>query len=123
MAKVLVIDDEVGICEEFSQVLQQEHHEVITALSAAEGLEKIKTQDYDIIFLDVLMPKIEGREALELIKKITQTPVVIMSGYLPSHKEQEIIRSGALACLKKPLDLNRVFELIEKAIELKNKAD
>lgn len=121
MARILVIDDEIGICEEFSQVLKGENHEVDTALNGLEGLEKIHSQEYDIIFLDVLMPKMEGREALEAIKKITPTPVVIMSGYLPPNREQEIIRAGAMASLKKPLDLYRVFELIEKALELKNK--
>ena len=120
MAKILIIDDETGVCEEFGAVLREENHEVDTALNGEEGLKKVKTQNYDLIFLDVLMPKMEGRETLEAIKKSTQTPVVIMSGYLPSHKEREIIRAGALACLKKPLDLNQVFGLISKALELKN---
>lgn len=121
MARVLVIDDEVGICEEFSEVLHGENHEVDTALNGIEGLEKIRAQEYDIIFLDVLMPRMEGREALEEIKKISPTPVVIMSGYLPSHKEKEILHAGAFASLKKPLDLSQVFGLIEKAVEIKNK--
>ena len=121
MAKILVIDDEAGICKEFSQVLEGESYEVDTALNAAEGLQKIRSQNYDIIFLDVLMPRMEGREALEEIKKITQTPIVIMSGYLPPNKEKEIIHAGAFACLKKPLDLGHVFALIEKAQETKNK--
>ncbi len=119
MAKILIIDDEKGVCEEFSEILRDEKHEVDTALNALDGLEKIKTQKYDLIFLDVLMPKMEGREALDQIKKISQTPVVIMSGYLPSHKEQEIIKTGALACLKKPLDLSQVFGLIDKAAEMR----
>lgn len=121
MAKILIIDDEKGVCEEFSELLRDEHHEVDTALNGAEGLEKARTAGYDLIFLDVLMPKMEGREALELIKKACQTPVVIMSGYLPSHKEKEIIQAGALACLKKPLDLSQVYGLIEKALEGKNR--
>jgi len=56
---------------------------------------------------------------LEEIKKICDTPVVIMSGYLPPHKEKEVIQAGALASLKKPLDLSQVFGLIEKALEMK----
>ena len=119
MAKILIIDDERGVCEELSEILRDEHHEVDSALNAVEGLEKLKTTTYDLIFLDVLMPKMEGREALEQIKKICQTPVVIMSGYLPAHKEKEVIKAGALASLKKPLDLSQVFGLIEKTRELK----
>lgn len=120
MAKILIIDDEKGVCDEFAGVLREEGHEVDTALSAMAGLEKIQKGTYDLIFLDVLMPKMEGREALDQIKKITKTPVVIMSGYLPPHKEKEVIKAGALASLKKPLDLAQVFGLIEKATEQKN---
>ena len=121
MAKILIIDDEKGVCEEFSEVLREEKHQVETALNAEEGLRKIQGGNYDLIFLDVLMPKMEGREALEQIKKISRTPVVIMSGYLPSHKEREIVQAGALASLKKPFDLKQVFGLIKKAEELKNR--
>ena len=119
MARILVIDDEKGVCEEFAGILQEENHEVDTALNAKDGLEKLGTQSYDLIFLDVLMPRMEGREALEKIKKICETPVVVMSGYLPSHKEKEVIDAGAFASLKKPLDLTKVFGLIEKALEMK----
>ena len=121
MAKLLIIDDEKGVCEEFSAVLREESHEVDTALNAGEGLEKVKGGAYDLIFLDVLMPKMEGREALTEIRKISSTPVVIMSGYLPAHKEKEVIRAGALASLKKPLDLKEVFGLIQKALDSRPK--
>ena len=120
MAKILIVDDEPGVCEEFGGLLREETHEVDTALNGEEGLQKIQTKEYDIIFLDVLMPRMEGREALERIKKISKTPVVIMSGYLPSHKEKEVIKAGAMACLKKPLDLGQVYSLIQKALESKN---
>lgn len=120
MARILIIDDETGVCEEFGSILKDEGHEVDTALNGEEGLKKLQEQNFDLIFLDVLMPRMEGSEALNRIKKVSQTPVVIMSGYLPPHKEKEIIRAGALACLKKPLDLPRVFELIEKAQKAKN---
>lgn len=119
MARILIIDDEKGVCDEFAGILQEGHHEVDTALSAQDGLGRLRTQSYDLIFLDVLMPKMEGREALEQIKKICETPVVVISGYLPPYKEKEIIAAGALASLKKPLDLSKVFGLIEKALELK----
>lgn len=119
MARILIIDDELGVCEEFGGLLREEGHEVETALNGEGGLQKLEGQNYDLIFLDVLMPRMEGREVLERIKKITQTPVVIMSGYLPAHKEKEVIQAGALACLKKPLDLKEVYSLIERALESK----
>ena len=66
-----------------------------------------------MIFLDVLMPRMEGREVFERIKKITKVPVAIMSGYLPPNKEKDILALGAVACFRKPLDLARIRSLIK----------
>ncbi len=121
MAKILVVDDEKLICEEFKAILQEEGHDVDTAYNGMEGLEKIKAQQFDIVFLDVLMPRMEGREAFEKIKQISQVPVVIMSGYIPPNKEREILALGAVAVLKKPLDLNRVRNLVQQIQSPKSK--
>lgn len=119
MARILIIDDEAGVCEEFSEVLREEHHEVETARDGQEGLGKLQEKNYDLVFLDVLMPRMEGREVLEQIRRISKTPVVIMSGFVPPHKEKEILQAGAMACLKKPLDLSQVHGLIDRALEQK----
>ena len=112
MAKILIVDDEKQICEEFSDLLQEEGHEVETALSGAEAIQKVENSSFDLIFLDVLMPRMEGREIFENIKKIRNVPVVIMSGYIPPNKEKEVLASGAVACLKKPLDFNQIRNLL-----------
>lgn len=112
MAKILIVDDEKEICEEFKAILQEEGHEVEVALSGADGLEKIEHTTFDLVFLDVLMPRMEGREVFERIKRICAVPVAIMSGYIPPNKEKEILALGAIACLKKPLDLERIRSLI-----------
>lgn len=115
MAKVLIVDDEKMICEEFREILQEEGHEVEIAMNGFEALHKVEEAPYDIVFMDVLMPRMEGRELLEKIKKTRNVPVVVMSGYLPSASENDIINLGALACLSKPLDLERVKSLIHQA--------
>lgn len=119
MARILIIDDEKGVCEELSEILRDENHEVDTAFNAHEGFEKLRIRNYDLIFLDVLMPKVEGREALEEIKKLCKTPVVIMSGYLPADKEKDILKAGAFGSLRKPLDLKQVFGFVSQAAKLK----
>jgi CheY-like chemotaxis protein len=110
--KILVVDDEPLICEEFRDILEEEGHEVDTAKSGQEGIDKIKGKEYDLVFLDVLMPRMEGREAFEAIKKVSKVPVAIMSGYLPPNKEREILALGAVACFRKPLELDRVRGLV-----------
>lgn len=113
MAKILVVDDEKMICEEFSDLLEEEGHEVEAALNGFQAIEKVREKDYDMVFLDVLMPRMEGREVFEEIKKISKVPIVIMSGYMPPNKEKDVVALGAVACLSKPLDLKRVKTLID----------
>ncbi len=119
MAKILIIDDEKGICEEFSDILQDDDHVVDTVNNGLDGLEKIKSNEYDLVFLDVLMPRMEGREVFEKIKTISSVPVAIMSGYIPENKAKEVLALGAVACLKKPLDLRKVRALIASIISKK----
>ena len=112
MAKILIIDDEKGICEEFRDILEDDNHIVDTVNNGMDGLEKVKVTEYDLVFLDVLMPRMEGREVFEKIKVLSTVPVAIMSGYIPENKAKEVLALGAVACLKKPLDLRKVRQLI-----------
>ena len=112
MAKILVVDDEKMICEEFRAILQEEGHNVDVAYGGAEALRKVEETRFDMIFLDVLMPRMEGREVFERIRRVSNSPVAIMSGYLPPNKEKEVLAMGAVACLRKPLDLNRIKSLL-----------
>ena len=113
MAKILIVDDEIGICEEFKNVLEEDNHQVDIALNGQQALRQVEENSYNIVFLDILMPKMEGREVFQEIKAIRPSlPVVVMSGYLPANKEQDLLTRGALACLKKPLDLEHIQNLI-----------
>ena len=112
MARILIVDDEAQICEEFRDILQEENHEVDIALNGEEAIEKVSETQYDLVFLDVLMPRMEGRQVFESIQKISPVPVAIMSGYMPPNKERDVLALGAVACLRKPLDLNRVKSLL-----------
>jgi len=114
VAKILIIDDEKLICEEFREILQEENHQVDIAFDGESGIKKVQESNYDLVFLDVLMPRMEGGEVFRKIKAIRSVPIVIMSGYLPAHKEKEVLSQGAAAVFKKPLDLNRVRTLIRQ---------
>lgn len=114
MAKVLIVDDEVELCEEFSRLLSDEAHEVDIAENGFVALEKFSKSAYDVIFLDVLMPRMEGREVLEAIRQKSKIPVAIISAYLSPDKEKEALRLGAVACFRKPFDMKAVRKLISQ---------
>ena len=112
MSKILVVDDEIDICEDFRDMLQDDGHEVDFALSGEEAIRKVQDFEYDLVFLDVLMPRLEGRQVFEEIKKLSKVPVAIMSGYMPPHKEREVLALGAVACLRKPFETERIRSLL-----------
>jgi len=112
MAKILIVDDEIGICEEFRDVLEEDNHKVDFATNGQEAIRKIQEQEFDLVFLDVLMPRMEGREVLEEVKKISRVPVAIISGYMPPNKEKDVMALGAVACFKKPLELKKIRDLV-----------
>ncbi len=110
---ILIIDDETNYGLMLKINLEQTgDFEVHTAQSALEGYEKIRKNNYSLIFLDILMPKIEGNVALVEIKKLCATPVVIMSAYLPPQQKQAILNAGAKECLEKPVPLERLLKTL-----------
>ncbi|MBU3759037.1 MAG: response regulator [Candidatus Omnitrophica bacterium] len=113
MASILIVDDERGICEEFKDLLEDEGHQVDIALSGRDAIALVREKEHHLVFLDVLLPKMEGRQIYEEIRKIkTALPVVFMSGYLPPNMEKEALQLGAKACLRKPLDIEQVKKII-----------
>lgn len=114
MARVLIVDDEKGICVEFRELLEDDGHQVDTATSGQDAFVLVREKKFDVIFLDVLLPKMEGRQIYEEIRKINSTvPIVFMSGYLPPNKEKEALLLGAKACLRKPLDIDQIKKIID----------
>lgn len=112
--KILIIDDEANYGLMLKINLEQTgNYDVDAVTSAVDGYQKIRESRYDLIFLDVLMPKIEGHVALGEIRKMCATPVVIMSAYIPPQKLEAILKSGAQACIEKPISLERLVKVVE----------
>ena len=116
IVKLLIVDDEKMICEEFRETLEQEGHQVDCALNGKEGLRKIQANHYHLVFLDWAMPFLDGKEVLENIRRFSRVPVALITGFLPESKEKEILNLGAMVCLRKPLDLGRVKSLIHSVV-------
>ncbi len=112
IVKLLIVDDEKMICEEFRETLEHEGYEVDCALNGKEGLQKIQGNHYNLVFLDSAMPFMDGKKVLERIRHFSRVPVALITGFLSESKEKEVLRLGAMVCLRKPLDLDRVKSLI-----------
>ena len=79
MAKILVVDDEIKIREIIKEYAEFEGYEVAQAEDGMQAVEMVKNQDFDIIIMDVMMPKLDGYSACKEIRKIKQIPVIMLS--------------------------------------------
>lgn len=79
MYKILIVDDEAHIREVIREYAEFEGHEVDEACDGMEAVEKAKVNDYDMIIMDVMMPKLDGYSACKEIRKIKSTPVLMLS--------------------------------------------
>lgn len=120
MAKVLIIDDENSIRRTLREILMHEKYEVSEAVDAIEGLSLLKTKSFDVILLDIKMPKMDGMEAFERIKEICpETPVIMISGHANIDTAVEAVKKGAFDFISKPPDLNRLLITLRNATDKK----
>ena len=122
MAKILVIEDEAAIRRVLVKILSEENnkYEVFEAEDGLLGIEKIKTDDYDLVLCDIKMPKMDGVEVLEAIKKIKpEIPIVMISGHGDLDTAVNTMRLGAFDYISKPPDLNRLLNTVRNALDRK----
>lgn len=116
MGKILIVDDERAIRRALREILEFEEFEVDEAENGKEGLDKAKSENYDIIFCDIKMPEMDGMEVLDgLIKAKVETPVIMISGHGNIETAVQAIKKGAFDFIEKPLDLNRILVTIRNA--------
>jgi CheY-like chemotaxis protein len=123
MAKVLVADDEVDIVETIRLILEARGHEVLKANDGMEALEQARNHKPDIIFLDVMMPKLDGYRACRMLKFDSQfqnIPVVLLTARAGSKDISTGGEVGADEYITKPFDVNDVLELVDRLVENSN---
>lgn len=118
---ILVVDDEEGIRETLSGILEDEGYEVSTVASAEDALVFLKQQTPDLILLDVWLPKMDGIELLSKIKELEDNiPVVMISGHGNIELAVKATKNGAYDFLEKPPSLEKVLLVVKNALEQKN---
>ncbi len=119
--KILIIDDEKGILDTLSEILEDEGYVTLKCENAEEALGILDAEDIDLIFLDVWLPGMSGIEAIQKIKeKQTDTPVIMISGHGNVELAVQAVKQGAFDFLEKPLSIERVILTTERALQFKN---
>lgn len=114
--KILIIDDEVSICTSLTFALEDKY-EVVTAHTAEDGLKWFQDTTFSLCLLDLKIADINGIEVLEEIKRIDERVIVIMmTAYASIKSSVEAIKKGAYTYLTKPLDIQELYLVIERAL-------
>jgi two-component system nitrogen regulation response regulator NtrX len=122
MSKILIIEDEAPIRRVLTKILSEENDTYLVqeAEDGLQGIELVKNEDFDLILCDIKMPKMDGVEVLEAIKKIKpEIPMVMISGHGDLETAIQTMRLGAFDYISKPPDLNRLLNTVRNALDKK----
>ena len=112
---ILVVDDQFGDRETLKVILEEKGYRVATAKDGSEAIEMVKEKHYDIIFLDVKLPDMNGVQVFEQVKGIDpKAAVIMMTGYSAEDLIRRAISQGAYTCIYKPFDMEKVIGLVEE---------
>ncbi len=117
MPRILVVDDERAIRNTLREILEYEKYMVDEAQNGQEAIEKVQSNDYDLVLCDIKMLGIDGIEVLDKILEQGETPVIMISGHGTIDTAVEAIKKGAFDYISKPLDLNRLLVSVRNALD------
>jgi CheY-like chemotaxis protein len=111
--RILIVDDDAAITATFENILGGEGYDVATATDGDDAIDLAARRPFDVVLLDLVMPGIDGLDALRRLRKVApRARIIILSAYIEPDREAEAFRLGAEAVLSKPPDLNKLLRFL-----------
>ena len=120
MAQILVVEDEPKIREILVEFLREYGYIVDCASDGLEGINSFNTNNYDLIILDVMMPKVDGFAVLELIRKTCDIPVILLTALESEMEQMKGFDLGVDDYITKPFSMNLLIRRVEAVLRRKN---
>ncbi len=112
---ILIVDDQESLRETLGDILKDRGYLVELARDGYEAIQKAKDGKFTIVFMDVVMPGINGLDTFREIKKVKpRTAFIMMSAYAQANLVKAAMAEGAYVELSKPFDLDEIFKIIEE---------
>lgn len=123
MAKILIVDDEIGIRELLSEILEEEGYTTYAAENAEAARVLMSQEQFDLILLDIWMPDTDGITLLKEwgSRKMLHCPVIMMSGHGTIETAVEATKFGALAFLEKPISMQKLLDTVRHGLDVGNR--
>lgn len=120
MAKILIIDDDIDICQLLERFFKKKGHDPMFFTSGKKALDYLKENTTDIVFCDFRLPDTDGKEMLQKIKEINASiQVIIITGYSDVKTAVDVIKMGAFDYVTKPLLPEEIMIMVEKVLSQK----
>ena len=117
VARILVVDDEKDLADYLADELKIEGYETATSYDGVEAVLKIIELSWDAVLMDIRMPKLNGINALRIIRRIRPNlPVIMFTGQAGQAEMLESTRLGAYTCLLKPVSTENLFRTIKQVL-------
>jgi two-component system OmpR family response regulator len=114
--RILIVEDEPRLLRSLAKALREEGYAVDTAEAGDEGLFKAQSSDYDALVLDVMLPRLDGWQILERLRKTKQTPVLMLTARDTTRDRVRGLDTGADDYLVKPFDLDELLARLRALI-------
>lgn len=113
--RILVVDDNTEFCENITDILELEGYETIEIYDGFDALDAVKEDGFDLVLMDVKMPKMDGVETFRRLKEISpRLPVIMMTAFMVEDLVRLSLQEGIFGAFLKPLNLKRLFSLASK---------
>jgi two-component system, NtrC family, response regulator len=118
MANVLVIDDDRLVCDSIANAVGRQGHKTSCAFSLQEGLERVRAEAFDIVYLDVKLPDGNGLDILSIVREVASSPeVIIITGYGDPDGAELAIKNGAWDYIEKPSSVQAITLPLVRALQ------
>ena len=119
MSQILIIEDDRKIQEILTEFLKEYGYEAVSAYDGIEGLDMLQKAEYDLVLLDIMLPKIDGFATLELLRKSSNIPVIIITATEDEEYQMKGFDLEADDYIVKPFSMNLVIRRIEAVLRRK----
>ena len=117
-ARVLVVDDDPGMRLTLEGIIEDEGYDVVGAADGYRAIELAQSSFFDLIFMDIKMPGINGVETYQEIKKASSNPVVVMmTGFSVEELVKEAVQEGVYEILSEPFGMEKIIDIMQAVLK------
>ena len=120
MRNILIVEDNIDIHNLIREVLEKEHYRVLSSYTGTEAMRIIENKRIDLILLDLMLPEINGEE---IVKKVKDTPIIVISAKISTEDKVNVLLNGANDYLTKPFNVEELLARIKVQLRIDNKKE